>query len=95
MIQSERDYLIWENDKVKDWDKMRVAEDFLLSGKGSGDKKSALRSQIVREWNAIIVYFNQNDNNLLQKEELQEIQKIENHIKNMEEWQYLCYATSP
>ena len=37
MIQSERDYLIWEDDKVKNWDKMRVAEDFLLSGASSGD----------------------------------------------------------
>ena len=73
LMESERDLLIWDDEKVKSWDKMRVAEDYLLSGKGSGDVTKALRRSTVKEWNPVIVYFNKNASNLLDKEALIEI----------------------
>jgi len=39
--QEERDYLIFEDKKVKDWDKLRVAEDYFSSGLSGEDGAAA------------------------------------------------------
>jgi hypothetical protein len=91
-IQGDRDFLIYDDPKVKDWDKMRVAEDYLLSASEGSDNLKALRRTKVKKWSPIIVFFSKNGSNLLDKERLQDINEIQEFIKNIPEWKTLCYA---
>ena len=48
-----RDYMILSDDRVIAWDKLEVAEEFLMGG---GTETKPLRLTSVKEWNPIVLY---------------------------------------
>jgi len=47
---------------------MRVAEDYFLSGQDGGEDMKPLRRTNIKKWNPILVYYNKNGSNLLDKD---------------------------
>ena len=91
--QLNRDFLILTDERVIAYDKMSVAEEYLLSGAGN-KKDVAIRTTSFDEWNPCLLYQNKEDGDLLDKDNLLKIQEIENHVKGIENWENLCYAES-
>ena len=47
---------------------MEVAEDYFLSGQDGGEDTKPLRRTTLKKWNPILVYYNKNGSNLLDKD---------------------------
>lgn len=53
--QNNREYLIWSDERAMAWDKLTVAEEFLLAN-AAGDGDQPLRMTSVKTWNPMILY---------------------------------------
>ena len=87
--QTERQFLVFEDQTTKDWDMQVAAEGFLNS---FGVKP--VRVQNMPSWGTIIIYESKNGQNLLAKDTLMQIQKFEKKIIEDEDFQQLCLAES-
>ena len=90
--QSNREFLLWDDPRTIAMDKQSVAYDALKLAEGGQQK--ALRTQTMLDWNAILLYMAPSDKDLINKEYLLTIQKYEEHITSMENWNKLCKAAS-
>ena len=70
-----------------------MAEEYLLAT-SAGDGDQPLRMTTVRKWNPMILYESKPGGNLLLKENIDKIYKIEKNIKDLEKWPNVCLATS-
>lgn len=87
---SGRDYLIWSDPIVMDYDKKTVAEEYVKSKQTSG--LQPVRVETVSDWNAILLYdgstqIDYPDVGVFNKKTLLEIEANEKMIKNMERYE--------
>ena len=52
------------------------------------------RVQSINEWDGVILYRGENGADLMNKESLLSIERIENRLKALTEWQQVCKANS-
>ena len=91
--QNNRDFLIWDDERVIPWDMQQAGRNAILAAQSS--TKVSERVQDVSWWNAIMVYQVRNENeSLLDKKYLLQIQQIEKSIQEKPDWVKFCRATS-
>ena len=73
---STREYLIWDDERCVAWDKLVVAEEYLLENSG-GDGNQPLQMTSVESWNPMMLYEVKDGVDFLDKENLMEIYNIE------------------
>mmetsp|Transcript_41135 Transcript_41135/g.62526 ORF Transcript_41135/g.62526 Transcript_41135/m.62526 type:complete len:410 (+) Transcript_41135:38-1267(+) len=89
----QRDFLIWDKERTEDWDRMFVAEEYLLGGAGS-DENKPLRLTEVTDWNPLLHFRSRDGETLIQKERLIKIRDYEQVLLQNEMWKDVCLATS-
>jgi len=90
---TQRDFLIWDNERTEAWDRMVVAEEFILDG-GGGDEDKPLRLTQVQDWNPLILYRARDGGNLISKDRLIKVRDMETKMKENENWEKVCLAES-
>ena len=79
-----RDYLIWDNQRIIDWDMLEAAKIDLL--KSDDDKAKPERSEKMSRLKVVYLYKSKTGDSLIEKKNLEEIQKQEEYILDMPEW---------
>lgn len=87
--QNLRDYLVWNDPITFDYDKKVVSETAINRMMSSKDGHIDERGVNINDWNSILLY-QSNDTNLWTAEKLREIQKIEQSIFDLPEYQKVC-----
>lgn len=77
-LGGDRDFLVYDDPRTMDWDSSRAAR-LAISKADTEDK--ALRTQTLSKWNAVLIHSEKDLGNVINKESLLRIQKIENSIK--------------
>mmetsp|Transcript_41137 Transcript_41137/g.62539 ORF Transcript_41137/g.62539 Transcript_41137/m.62539 type:complete len:156 (+) Transcript_41137:788-1255(+) len=90
---TQRDFLIWDNERTEAWDRMVVAEEFILDG-GGGDEDKPLRLTQVQDWNPLILYRARDGGNLISKDRLIKVRDFEQGIRDKDKWELVCLAES-
>lgn len=91
--QNNREYLVWTDSMVVDWDKQNAAKEALL--KAQGDTQLPVRIQNTPWWNPVILFMGPTQKeNLLQKEYLLQVKDFIDQIENMPDWPLFCKAKS-
>ena len=83
----ERDYLVWNDPKVVEWDKLQVAEEYLQS---KGDETVPLRATSPEKSNPVLIFKHKKKGNLLEKKFLTTIQKLEGLTIHNWKWKHIC-----
>ncbi len=87
----QRDFLIWDEEKTEDWDRMYVAEDYLLGGSGTGEEKP-LRLTQVSDWNPIMLFRARDGGNLISRDRLIKVREYEKKLYERDGWKDVCLA---
>lgn len=91
--QNNRDFLVWDHQKVIDWDKQVAGREAILAAQGQ-DKKP-IRIQNTRTWNPIILIKSPSESeSLLKKKYLLQMNEIEKKFMDLEDWPLFCKAKS-
>ena len=90
----DRDYMVWEDKYVNDFDKSILAKRELLV---SGDDVAPLQSQIQIDWTVMLVYSPPDETStasMWNKDMLISIREFENDIRDDEDYQQICLASA-
>lgn len=90
--ENEREFLVFDGNRTKDWDMQVAAERFLLEVNSTGRWEP--RTQSMPNWNAVIVYRAKSGTSLMTRDKLTRIKHIEQNITAMKNWKYICMAES-
>ena len=89
--QNNREFLVWTNQKVIDWDKQVAGKEAVLAAQG--EDELPVRMQNTQWWNPVILVRTPDDQeSLLKKENLLKMLEIENKIKALKDWPLFCKA---
>lgn len=84
--------MIWDNQRIIDWDMLEAAKVDLL--KSDDDKAKPVRSEKMSRLKVVYLYKGKQGESLIAKKNLEAIQKQEEYIQQMPEWKQLCWAES-
>lgn len=89
--QNNREFLVWTDQKVIDWDKRVAGKEAILAAQGK--EELPVRMQNTQWWNPVILVNTPNDDeSLLEKKNLLKMLEIENKIKELPDWPLFCKA---
>ena len=89
-----RDFLVWDDQKVIDYDMMVAGKEAIQVAAGQDQKP--VRMQTASPWNAIVlIKAPEGNDNLLLKENLVAIDQVESELRNMADWSLFCKANGP
>ena len=91
---ADRDYMVWDDKYVNDWDKTKLAAEELIIKDDS--EVTELQSQLENEWTVMFVYDLPSDDksitNLWTQESLISIREFEKDVKKEEGYKQTCLA---
>lgn len=90
--QNYREYALWDDQRIIDWDMNEAAKLQLLNAGDEG--KMPVRSEKITPLKAVILYKVEGEEDMLDKKYLEQIFDLEKDIVSMSEWNDLCWAKS-
>ena len=81
-----RDFLIWDDEKTFAWDKLTVAEEFILANEGEDNNEKPLQMTPKDSWNPVVLFRTKDGGSLLEKNRLLKIKQIEKKLTEFEGW---------
>ena len=83
-----RDFLVWNDQATIDWDMREAAHQTIQ--KGYGLQQQPVRTELMEDLTATLLYQGKDGQNLLDKSALLELQKFEQKIRDDEMWKKIC-----